>query len=257
MGSVVSRTLSVHIEHEFLLKLETAGLTDNIAQHVIDSKGNDLALKVVRFIEDRGFCPSTSQKRARAIMGRNFFGVEEAVKYFRVDPAEEQVVALSGIPFSETVLEEVKDTHILVAVFPLSILDIRDKVKERKFFWHHGAVWYSKEAFAREQGEFNWYLVRKTPVENSISKTWDKQQMLLEHNEKVPSARVCVYTIIGHFLASGERLFTKIYVRTSSVGSSANLRIRLGYFDDAGLTICHWWVDYTHETVGISSIREF
>ncbi|MCH7529720.1 hypothetical protein IIB50_01230, partial [Patescibacteria group bacterium] len=52
---MVSRTLSVHKEHEVLLKLETAGLNDELAQRVIDSKGNDLAAKVVRLIENGGF----------------------------------------------------------------------------------------------------------------------------------------------------------------------------------------------------------
>mgnify|MGYP001611196553 FL=1 len=52
METMMSRTLSVHKEHEVLLKLETAGLTDELAQRVIDSKGNDLAIKVVRLIQN-------------------------------------------------------------------------------------------------------------------------------------------------------------------------------------------------------------
>ncbi|MFZ2643502.1 MAG: hypothetical protein WA117_21095, partial [Verrucomicrobiia bacterium] len=71
--------------------------------------------------------------RIRGIMGRNFFGVEEAIKHFGVNPSPEQLAALSEIPFSEARLREVKDTHVLVAVVPLSILDIRGKV-ERKLF---------------------------------------------------------------------------------------------------------------------------
>lgn len=38
MDTMVSRTLSVHQEHEFLLKLEAAGLTAPLAQRVIDAK---------------------------------------------------------------------------------------------------------------------------------------------------------------------------------------------------------------------------
>jgi hypothetical protein len=87
METMVSRTLSVHKEHEFLLKLEAAGLNDELAQRVIDSKGNELAARVVQLIHSGGFEPSTSQKRAREIMGRNFFGVEEAIKHFGVNPS--------------------------------------------------------------------------------------------------------------------------------------------------------------------------
>ena len=111
-------------------------LRNALAQRVVDSKGNDLATKVVRLIQNGGFEPTTSQKRAREIMGKNFFGVEEAIKHFGVNPTRQQLAALSEIPFSEAVLEQSKDTHILVAVFPLSILEIRGKV-ERKLFYNH------------------------------------------------------------------------------------------------------------------------
>jgi len=76
----------VHKEHELLLKLETAGLNEELAQRVIDSKGNDLATKVVRLIQNGGFEPTTSRKRAREIMGKNFFGVEETIRHFGVNP---------------------------------------------------------------------------------------------------------------------------------------------------------------------------
>ncbi len=50
MKRTVSRTLSVAQEHEFLAKLEAAGLTSELAQRVIDSRGNKLAKEVVEFI---------------------------------------------------------------------------------------------------------------------------------------------------------------------------------------------------------------
>ena len=50
MKNIVSRKLSVDQEHEVLLKLEAAGLYSELAQRVIDSKGNALATKVVRLI---------------------------------------------------------------------------------------------------------------------------------------------------------------------------------------------------------------
>ena len=50
-------------------------------------------------------------------------------------------------------------------------------------------------------------------VPDSASKTWDEQQKLLGKDEETPSARVVIYTMIGHFLSTGERLFGSIYVR--------------------------------------------
>ncbi|MFH1855577.1 MAG: hypothetical protein ABH810_04215 [bacterium] len=251
--TMVSRTLSVHKEHELLLKLETAGLSDDLAQRVIDSKGNDLATKVVRLIQNGGFEPTTSQKRSRKIMGRNFFGVEEAVKHFGVNPTRQQLATLSEIPFSEAVLEQSKDTHVLVAVFPLSILEIRGKVDSKLFY---NQSWYNKESFVKERGEVTWQLVRKTPVDDSTSKNWQEQQALIAKDNEVPGARVMVYTIIGHYLATGERLFEHIYVRASSVDSDGD-RVSVGYFDSYGLFVSDYWGDDRSAFLGVSSARKF
>jgi len=248
------RTISVHNEHEFLLKLEKAGLIDELAQKVIDSKGNDLATKVVRLIENGGFEPSTSQKRAQQIMGRNFFGIEEAIKHYGVNPSRAQTAALTEVPFTEEVLESCKDTHVLVAVFPMSILDIRGKV-EHKLFYSYENAWYNKQTFAKDRGEIGWRLVRKTPVENSTSKNWSEQQALLDKSEETPSAQIMVYTIIGHFLATGERLFENVYVRTSSVDSGGG-RVSVGGFDQDGLDVNGWWDGGRDGSVGVSSARK-
>lgn len=60
MTNIVSR-LSVHQEHELLLKLESAGLNDQLAQLVIDSKKNKLAKQLVEFLSSGNF-PSTTEE---------------------------------------------------------------------------------------------------------------------------------------------------------------------------------------------------
>ena len=255
MENMVSRTLSVHQEHEVLLKLETAGLTDELAQRVIDSKGNDLAMKVVRLISNGGFEATTSQKRAREIMGRNYFGIEEAIRHFGVNPSRQQLAALAEVPFTEATLEECKNTHVLAAVFPLSILEIRGKILgNQRLFYNQD--WYNRESFAKDRREAEWHLVRKTPVPNSTGKTWNEQQALLAKNEETPTARVMVYTIIGHFLATGERLFENIYVRCSDVVSSG-CRVYVGGFASVGLSVSDDWGGGRSGSVGLASARKF
>jgi hypothetical protein len=251
---MVSRTLSVHKEHELLLKLETAGLNDELAQRVIDSKDNDLASKVVRLIENGGYEATTSQKRAREIMGRNFFGIEEAIRHFGVNPTKQQTAALAEVPFTEGVLESVKDTHILVAVFPLSILDVRKT--DNSLFYSSTGGWYKSEKFAKNKGKVSWQLVRKTPVEDSTSKNWEEQQALLGKDEETPSAQVMVYTIIGHYKATGERLFENIYVRCSCVDSNGN-RVNVGCFGSDGLLVDRYWGGDRLSYLGLSSARKF
>jgi len=255
MNTMVSRTLSVHKEHEVLLKLEAAGLDDELAQKVIDSKGNDLATKVVRLIENGGFEPSTSQKRARQIMGWNFFGIEEAIKHFGVNPSKQQLAYLADVPFTEEVLASVKDTHVLVAVFPMSILDVRAKVKDESGRLFYDQPWYNKQAFAKDKGEVGWQLVRKVPIADLTNKTWNEQQALLSKDEETPSAQVMVYTIIGHYLATGERLFENVYVRTSSVDSDGN-RVNVGDFGGHGLSVDNWWGGFRNGNIGVSSARK-
>ena len=195
----------------------------------------------------------TSQKRAREIMGKNFFGVEEAIKHFGVNPTRQQLAGLSEIPFSEAVLEQSKGTHILVAVFPLSILEIRGKMNSKLFY---DQSWYNKELFAKERGEAGWQLVRKTPMDDSTSKNWQEQQALIGKDNEVPLAQVMVYTIIGHYLATGKRLFERIYVRTSSVDSDG-YRVYVGYFDSHGLNVYYDSHGGRFRFLGVSSARKF
>ena len=246
------RTISVHQEHEFLKKMEAAGLAQ-VVQRVIDSKDNELAKKMVRLAENGGFEPTTSQKRAREIMGRNFFGIEEAIKHLGVNPTREQLAILSEVPYSEAMLEQCKDTHVLVAVFQLSLLGVRGKAQGKRLFYDQS--WFNQEPFAQERGEVTWRLVRKTPVANSFSKSWPDQQSLLAKEDKVPTARVMIYTIIGHFLATGERLFERCYVRTSSL-ASIGVHVSVGYFDSDGLRVDIWFDDGASGFLGLAAARE-
>ncbi|MFA5355561.1 MAG: hypothetical protein WC302_02455 [Candidatus Paceibacterota bacterium] len=228
---MVSRNLSVHKEHEILLKLEDAGIDDMLAQKIIDSKSNYLAKKIVRLVKNGGYESTASQLRARDIMGKNFFGIEEAIECLRVEPTDQQLALLSSIPFPEGVLALVKRTHTLVAVFPLSILEIRKR--KRELFELYKNDWYAEsEMFARESKEASWQLVCNYPYDDSFSRSWVRQEGLLCQMDDIPSAQVMVYTIIGHYLATHERLFKgDIFVRTSSVNSEG-YHIQVGGFSD-------------------------
>jgi len=255
MVNVVSRTLSVHKEHEVLLKLEAAGLDNKLAQKIIDSKGNDLAMKVVRLIQSDGYEPPTSQKRAHEIMGKNYFGIKEAIEYFGVNPTKQQLAYFAEVPFSEETLVASKGTHILIAVFPMSILDIRDIAKSSGQHLFRNQDCYDTQAFAKDKGEIGWQLVHKFPVESSRDKIWNEQQALLSEDEEIPKAQVLVYTIIGHFLVTGERLFETTYVRCVDLYSDST-RVVVGIFDLGGLLVINFWDDSRNGYLGLSSARK-
>lgn len=215
-----------------------------------------VAQHVATLCLNNGYEPSMSQILAREIMSKNFFGIEEAIKHFGVNATKQQLAYLSEVPFSEEVLTSCKDTHILVAVFPLSILDIRGIVKKQSdqtLFYSQD--WYDKEAFAKDKGEVGWQLVRKEPIVNSTSKTWNDQQALLSKDEEMPTARIVVYAMIGHFLATEERLFEKIYVRCVDLDPLGR-SVGVGRFGSRGLDVSRWHDDDRHDNLGVSGARK-
>ena len=229
----------------------------------------ELFEKVVAFVAGNGviaqvpavivnYKPTPSQIRAREIMGKNCLGIEEAVRHFGATFTDEQLASLAEIPFSEAVLEECKNTHVLVAGFPMSILNIRAKApsKKPKTFYSYKDAWYNTQAFAKdEKVEVRWYLIRKEAVAGSTSKTYGEQTAMLSAHEEVPRACELVYAVVLYFMATGERLFPSIYVRTVSLDSDGS-RVYVGYFDSDGLLVNGNWVDYRYDDVAVSSSRK-
>lgn len=195
---------------------------------------------------------TTSQKRAEKIMERRFFGIDDAVEYFGVEPTEDQLKALSRIPFSKEVLKENKITHVLVAVFPLSIVDIKERVDSTLFDQTH--EWYYDDFFGNEKGKACWKLVRMTPVEGSKSKYWREQQFFITENEEVPTAQIMVYTIIGYYLKYDWRMFEKSAVITSSTDQACS-HIAIGYFR-VDLGIYGFWDSNGNSGIGLASVRK-
>jgi len=198
---------------------------------------------------------SLTQEQAREIMGRNFLGTKEVEEHFG-ELSPEQQEALSIIPFSKETLESCKDTHILVADIGLSVMDIT-KLKKCKGLFHKNH-WYKNYLFPNLTQQPSWRLIRKTPVKNSFDKNWEEQQALLDpQTDEIPLARQVVYMMILRFLATGEWLFEKVYVRirNSDVGSDG-VRVGVGYFDEGGLSIDDWGDYDLVGNLGLASARK-
>jgi hypothetical protein len=202
--------------------------------------------------------PTSSQIRARAIMGANFLGVEEVIGHYGAAYTTDQLAALAEIPFSEAELEACKETHLLVAGYPMTILDVRAKApsKKPKTFYSYKDAWYNTQAFATsELVGLRWHLIRKTAVEGSFSKTFDDQKQLLGSEDVVPRACELVYAVVLYFMATGERLFTNHYVRCIDLASGGR-RVIVGLFDSGGLVVYYRWFAYPCDGLGLSSARK-
>jgi hypothetical protein len=192
------------------------------------------------------------------IMGRNFLTVEDVQRHFRVRFTDEQLAELGEIPWSEDVLRECKDTHILFPGFPLTIIEIRERAVKRcvKLFYSDRDAWYNDQKFARdEKVALRWHLIRKDIVENSTSKTYDEQCKLISENEEVPQVAAVVSLIILYFLVTGIRLFERIYARCQDVTSDGD-RVYVGFFVRVGLNVGRYWDDSCLSGVGLASSRK-
>lgn len=239
-----------------------AGLVDGAWQRLKVAFGNDVDSKdeqTVKFIcaqifPKEVFTPVVSPANAREIMGRNFFGIEEAALHFGIHLTKTNFPQLKYTPFSEATLNECKDSHILVAYPGLSVNDVRRRYKE--LFGKQD--WLNGEKFANIRNQIGrWILVRKTPIKNSFSKTYDEQKALLEYNENNFSACAFVYTMIGHFLSTRERLFEKCAIHTSDMSSKFGERVYVGYLGSDDLTIGNGRFDVRHGDVGLGSVRRY
>ena len=202
-----------------------------------------------------------SFKRAQEIMGKNLFGLSEGITHFGFSPSQEQlrefVTVSNEIPFSEEMLLACKDTYILILVLPLSIFDIRGLIEKKgggvEF---DSGLWYYNEPFAKDKSELNWQLIRKEAIKGSLDKNWKDQQSLLSEDEEVPKASIVVYTILGHFLAVGERLFKNIYVHCIDQKLNTPTRIVVGHFEEKRINFSCWYDEKNHDSVGLISMKK-
>lgn len=161
-----------------------------------------------------GLKSNQAYTNAREIMGKNFLGVEEAVRCFGVRPTENQLSALADIPWDEKTLQDCAETHVLVAIFPISIMDIRRIVMRR---WPDEKLfpvvkdgyqeWYLEFPFANDLGKVGWMLIRKTILPDSSTRWWWECKKILKPRETMLTAQQAVYAIVEMLLTTSEKLF--------------------------------------------------
>ncbi|MCL5017318.1 MAG: hypothetical protein M1155_01465 [Patescibacteria group bacterium] len=252
------RSLSIHQEHELLMKLEKAGLLPQDAQRVIDSKGNAVAEEMLYVLRNGVFEPTKSQKAAKEIMGNNFFGIEDAIEHFKLRPTRSEIATLQDVPFSEATLRACKDTHVLVAVFSLSILEMLSNKMLQPLFSvgdTEKAPWFKKEKFFWKEGEVRWCLIRKNPEDDSFNEEWVDQLSRFGMHSDPARVRMAVYAALGHFLKTGERMFAEGMARCAELDESGR-RITVGPFKEDGLRIQAWWDDSRAYFVGAASAHK-
>jgi len=179
----------------------------------------------------------TKSHVAQEIMVTNFFGIQEVATHFDVyhTPLEKEV--LKEVPWSVEVLESHKDDFLLVAGYPIAIRSIFN-LYPTLFYETQLTGWGQREPCVNQDHVgTRWYLIRKSPAEATLGECgWLRQRGLLSPNEEPVKACEMVYGIIGHFLATGERLFEKTWARCADLleGGCCGDHAMVGCFEFGG-----------------------
>lgn len=177
-------------------------------------------------------------------MGNNFLGLEE------ISPLKERlglsipshwVASAPPIHFTDTVLKEHSESHVLVIGIPwaldgspLTINAMRthfgtDPSAAEPCFYHQD--WYLRERFAAVNSfDAKWYLIRKEVLEKFRGRepTYDNQF----HGLKLPSAVLCAYVFFVYYLVRSERLWDLDYIWCSDTDENGD-QIYVGRYSDS------------------------
>ncbi len=252
--------------------LQDHGVT---VEHLARLRGEpDYAKRVAEFILGGGLKGSVHQQLAQAIMGKNFFGVEEWSTLYGVTFTKKQLRAVAEFPWSEDILnspcpfirgKSIRETHFAflglnnIKGKPLPILkwqELHPQSGQPRFWSYAPDNWYAKEKFANEPTcGFRWYLMLIEIVPNSTDKTYQEQVAMLTADYEVPLAIEEVTKDLLYYRKNGIYLNPQRYGRCQDV-SSDGCRVHVGYFDSGGLDVSFCWDDLRYR-IGVAASRKF
>lgn len=181
-------------------------------------------------------------------MKDHFLGLDTVSDLYRIRYTATERQALTRIPFRADELKAKRETHVLVAGYKLSIVDMRRHA--RRLFYP--SDWYVNQPFANQDVGCCWYLLRHGPVPGSLDKGYRKQERMVDTMEHVPFACEMVYMMVLYALARHERLLQEGYVRCRDQDTGGN-RIRVGAFTSSGLGVTSDCDAVEYDFVGVAS----
>ncbi len=151
----------------------------------------------------------TTERRAHAIMGANFLGPELGYRYFGTQHYSTK--RLASVPFDEGVLEQSRDTHLLVAGTPVTLCDLLARYPES--FMERTKERTQRDPLYRQRVLPRWYLLQREPDSASLNlshyECWD----YIDAPAELPRACEVIYAVLLKRLHTGEELLSKFSVR--------------------------------------------
>ncbi len=236
------------------------------------------AKRVSEFMLRGGIDGSIHHKLARAVLGNNFFGVEEWATLYGASFTKKQLREIAEFPWGEDILSSpcpfvkdklVKDTHFAFLGIsglngsPLTVakwLELHPATGQPKFYfnqnpWHKGQPHTDVATM-----ELRWYLMLKEIVPDSTSKTPEDQVKMLPAEYEVPATIAEVSKDLLAFRKTGERpnysRWAACKERTVKTDTAnAGLVSCVGYFVEDGLRVGSWHGSRS-DSVGFGASRK-
>lgn len=224
---------------------------------------------------------SVHQKLARALMGQNFFGLEEWATLYGANFTKKQLREVAEFPWGEDILNGpcpfvqgklVKDTHFAFLGVsklngdPLTVMkwhELHPATGQPKFYhstdnpWHRGQPHTDTETM-----ELRWYLMLKEIMPDSTSKMSEEQVIMLPAEYEVPTTIAEVTKDILAFRKTGGRPNYSRWAACKERTVKTDCDNAVGYvscvgnFDEFGLEVYYWTGD-RYDYVGLGASRKF
>lgn len=249
--------------------LERHGVTlDHLARLRAESA---YARRVAEFMLRGGLEGSVHQKLARAILGKNFFGIEDWSALYGVNFSGKQLRAVAEFPWGEDILNApcpfskgklIRETHVAYLGLdrymgkPLTIMkwqEVHPITGQPRFYSYPQD---KDEKFANQPTcAFRWYLMSLQIVPDSESKTYQDQVAMLPAEYEVPFAVEEVTKDLLYYRKNDTFLNPSRYGRCQDV-SSYGYRVGVGCLGSKGLNVYCWIDDYRDVDVGLAASRK-
>jgi len=170
--------------------------------------------KQVKMLVDRSSIfldESADQQAARKIMGENYIGPWEAMKYLGLRYSLGQLVKLEKIPFSHETLKKLCKTHVLFVGYPITLVGLKEQAPA--YINLPGGSFENDSVIQKKGIELRWYLLKKDVVPKSDCLDFQSQKKLLSRQEVVPKAGALVFGMLLYYLTTGQKLFGDSSVR--------------------------------------------
>ncbi len=205
------------------------------------------------------------------IMGNNFFGPDDYLKYYKDDLGKFQIPEIPIEPGMLTVPcpfyshEKVADTHSLILLVPelndkpLTMMELQKlhPAHKQPRFWGYG-IWYKDQKFTNTPPceKPVWVLMLNEMIPNSEGTTRQAQQSLLPKGYFVPSAIQEILKLFFHYLTTGGEYLNKYKCARVKDIASDGYYVFLGRFTESGLFVHNFWLDFKYSDAGFAALRD-